>query len=279
MRHAPLVIAAAIVTWSHAQAPANDLCSNAALVTDGSNIGTCTAATTEPGLPPSPCGLTPVRDVWYRYVNTQPCPITLTAGTCAGGPPFIMDTVLRVYSGVCGSLIPRACDDDSCNGVLSYVTLQLGPSESVLIAVSAHLGLGAGPFILSLSHQSADAQWVGTSCPNTGTYLAAQSPVLGSAATISIISGAANAGGTVYFGNLAASPLTVAGCLVYLDLSSIQPLVSFTTNGSGNAQTSVPIPNLPGLECTAFALQAIQFTNTNQNGFILTQAIEIHLGR
>ncbi|MFO1077024.1 MAG: hypothetical protein U1E73_04775 [Planctomycetota bacterium] len=90
------------------QYPANDACTAAVGLVDGangpfSNLGATRSSTW-------PCALGG-SDVWFTY--TAPRTGTMVVDTCAATRTF--DTALEVFSGNCGSLVSRGCNDDACS--------------------------------------------------------------------------------------------------------------------------------------------------------------------
>jgi hypothetical protein len=147
--------------------PPNDDCADAIPVFAGSSTcGTTVCAT--PSLPgtlfPAPCGNSAASpDVWYKF--TAQCGGTVTFSTCgtncAGTPPF--NTVLSVYSGVCGHLIQAqgaaGCNDNYCGAQSRVVLSNLLACSTYYIRVAGFIPRGApvpptGDFILNVSEVS-----------------------------------------------------------------------------------------------------------------------------
>jgi hypothetical protein len=85
----------------------NNECSGAQYLIVGSNgpfsnVGSTTSA------PAWPCG-NAANDVWFEFETTNAGNVTVD--TCGAS----IDTVLQVFSGSCGSLVSRGCNDDGCN--------------------------------------------------------------------------------------------------------------------------------------------------------------------
>ena len=102
-------------------APANDLCANAAWIAHNVAVTGSTQLAANDGT--ANCGTsTTSPDVWYKY---QPAVNFTNANFNACSSTY--DTVLSVYTGVCGSLTQVACNDDNggtggnnaCGGGLS----------------------------------------------------------------------------------------------------------------------------------------------------------------
>lgn len=98
--------------------PSNDECSGATPIVDGRNGVFSNANATDSG--PFPCQATGGSDVWFRYTAT--CAGAVAFDTCSANTTF--DTVLEVFDGVCGTLNPLGCDDDTCDATSSVVVIQ-----------------------------------------------------------------------------------------------------------------------------------------------------------
>ena len=100
-----------LLTQPPAPPPANDLCTAAVTVTNGTTpFSTCGATAT------GPAGCTMYHDIWFRYVAT--CTGTISIGLC--GSQF--DTMLAVYCGSCCNPVQVRCNDDNgplCGGTSS----------------------------------------------------------------------------------------------------------------------------------------------------------------
>ncbi len=106
-------------TFTSVPSPANDLCSNAQLLTCGSNVSGNTVDATSTGNPIGVCGNTApsAPGVWYSIIGTG-ADINLTL--CSPNTGF--DTKLHVYEYGCGSLNCVAGNDDAspaCSYLLS----------------------------------------------------------------------------------------------------------------------------------------------------------------
>jgi uncharacterized delta-60 repeat protein len=89
--------------------PANDLCANATPIGNGTfGFNTCGANTDGPNQ--ASIGCQPNQDVWFRF--TASCSGQVTLDTCNSG----FNTVLSVYTGVCGSLGLVTCNDNAATG-------------------------------------------------------------------------------------------------------------------------------------------------------------------
>lgn len=109
--------------------PTNDNCANAIILTPGTvystNLidGTNLAATTslETG---TTCNGFFGGDVWYSLIVPASGSVTIETGDTSVGGASFFDSVISIYSGVCGSLTQVDCDDDSADtGGYSLKTL------------------------------------------------------------------------------------------------------------------------------------------------------------
>jgi hypothetical protein len=134
-------------------APANDLCSGAIVISSNpySNSQSTTNASAI-GDPSPSCGTSVGKGVWYAY--TAPTNGLLEVDTI--GSDF--DTVLGLYTGSCGALTQRACDDDSGHNLTSKITVVAAAGTTYYILaggyggasgnLALHLALGPVPQIL-----------------------------------------------------------------------------------------------------------------------------------
>ena len=110
------------------QPPANDDCANATPVTLGSNVFSNLFATN--GAPASSCD--GEVDVWYSF--TAPAAGNYRFDTCGS----VIDTVLDVYSGSCGSLVLEGCNDDTCSWQSRVDVTGVNAGETLLIQVGGY---------------------------------------------------------------------------------------------------------------------------------------------
>ncbi len=128
--------------------PANNLCANAVVISapgsvNGTNIGSTTDG------PGGACGAAD-NDVWYRYTHPVGAETRdMQINTCAPGTDY--DSVIRVFTGTCGSLVQTQCNDDSCN-LSSSVNQTVTAGTTYYISVSGYAG-GTGNFTLQTSLQ------------------------------------------------------------------------------------------------------------------------------
>jgi len=117
--------------------PANDNCSGAIHLTAGVPYSMNTTAATGTGDPTPACGSGVTKGVWFSFTPLLDAPATIS--TC--GSSF--DTVLQVYSGTCGALIPVICDDDygpSCQGLQASVQFMGSAYATYLIFAGGYGG-------------------------------------------------------------------------------------------------------------------------------------------
>lgn len=136
--------------------PSNDDCAGAFILQCNSTVNAnLTGASTDPGDPVYSCRFgSPaqgVATVWYSFIagNTSAHLIT---GPVSGGSAS--DTILAVYSGVCGSLTEIACNDDiNYAGGNYYSEVNVGgltPGVVYLVQVSAYGSGNIGTYSLRL---------------------------------------------------------------------------------------------------------------------------------
>ncbi len=131
-------------------APANDNCSGAQLIANGTTAFNTTSATTS--APDLPVGCTDLfgKDVWFRYV--APCTGNASFSTCVNAT---FDTALAIYSGACNSLNFIDCNDDSDECVdfgASSLTIPVTAGTAYLIRVGGFWGdSGTGSITASCS--------------------------------------------------------------------------------------------------------------------------------
>ena len=136
--------------------PANDDCTGAIEITAGGTIssfpviGSTVSATSIVGLPTLSCVPTNrSNDVWYSVV--VPDSGSLTIETAPTPTTVMTDTVITIFSGVCGSLVEVGCDDDSSDtGAFSLKALTgLTPGSTIYIGVWRYGTTLDGDFQLS----------------------------------------------------------------------------------------------------------------------------------
>ncbi len=109
--------------------PANDDCTGALPLVNGTNPLTSDGATLSAG-PAFSCGIGGA-DVWTSYTAT--CTGIATFSLC---PPAVtaFDTILTVYTGTCGSLAAVGCSDDVC-GEDPRVSVATSPGTTYFVRV------------------------------------------------------------------------------------------------------------------------------------------------
>lgn len=112
--------------------PANDECAFATPIAVNSFVDTIdTVAATTDESPTSACGTSHFHNVWYTF--TAVADGTATIDTCTSS----YDTVLRVFTGGCGTLTEVACNDDSC-GLQSEVSVAITAGTQYWVEVAAY---------------------------------------------------------------------------------------------------------------------------------------------
>lgn len=126
--------------------PANNICSAATVIGNGSFAGTTVNATNDGN---ATCGAsTTTRDVWYSYTAT--CTGVLTVNTCTAAS---YDSVISVHTGCPGTTSNQlSCNDDSSTGACagstrSYLTINVTAGTNYKIRVSGYNG-ASGTFTL-----------------------------------------------------------------------------------------------------------------------------------
>ncbi len=120
---------------TQAQAPANDLCTNAILLTAQPNCAyyqytnlNATATSNDPN--PSCGGTFAGGDVWFKIVVPASGNLNITTNVVQ-----ILDGVMALYSGNCNALTEIACDDDGGpNGLMPFISVTgLTPGSTVYL--------------------------------------------------------------------------------------------------------------------------------------------------
>jgi hypothetical protein len=153
--------------------PANNACTNAVSIGNGTVAGTTIGATNDGS---AGCGASSTSpDVWYRYTASATTTITVT--TCNPGSNY--DTVLSVHPSTCPGTSGNqlACNDDfSCafNSLRSTLTFSAVNGQQYVIRV-AGFGGATGSFELSVGPGGGGQPPVNDTCANAtaavnGTY-------------------------------------------------------------------------------------------------------------
>ncbi|MCH2144934.1 MAG: hypothetical protein MK082_07280 [Phycisphaerales bacterium] len=143
--------------------PGNDLCENAAVVSNGSwDFNTLLAETDGPDESPAECGAYSDgigSDIWFSY--TASCEGLVTASLCESAD---FDTRLEIWEGGCDGVL-LACNDDGddCSGYTSRVEFQGQCGVEYLVRVAGYDG-AAGTGTLHLDCEgTCDCNGNGTS--------------------------------------------------------------------------------------------------------------------
>ncbi|MFM9957224.1 MAG: dockerin type I repeat-containing protein [Phycisphaerales bacterium] len=132
----------------------NDECAGARFIPCNTEIDVHTElGTSSAGDPPLTClapGTGPgVNSLWYRFIPSTP---SVRLRTLRTGTPH--DTVMAVYSGSCGGLVPIACNDDANFAGGDFTSLiqinGLSTSTQYYVRVSAFNNVNVGEFRLML---------------------------------------------------------------------------------------------------------------------------------
>ncbi|MFT3711239.1 MAG: IPT/TIG domain-containing protein [Archangium sp.] len=134
------VAAAVLASAAFAQAPANDVCANATVVTPvlGNTVTTTavnvSAAATGVEATLSCGGTAQTNSVWYSFTAAASGSHTLSSCTVSN-----FDTVIQVYTGGCAGLtqVASSCSDDSC-GTQSSVTITLVSGTTYWVQIAAY---------------------------------------------------------------------------------------------------------------------------------------------
>lgn len=115
-----------------ASSPSNDQCPGALSLADATSFAMSTINATSIGDPLPSCQASFGKGVWFAY--TSPASGTVQVSTCGSG----FDTVLAVYSGACGQLVPVACNDDNGPACLgNNASLQFAATQGVTYSILA----------------------------------------------------------------------------------------------------------------------------------------------
>ncbi len=94
--------------------------------------------------------------VWYKF--TAPPSGLVTISLCNSTAAPLVDTIVAVYSGRCGSLVEYACDEDGCSGDYPFFSVVsaagLTPGTTYFVAVmcaGGWTGSAPGPFVLNIT--------------------------------------------------------------------------------------------------------------------------------
>ncbi len=149
------------VLLTTAAPPANDVCSGAVALAagvnpappDGAPASPFDSAGATPGVAPgSPCLAggsfgAGAFDVWYSYLAVDDGSTTVSACTPPGfADGTQVDTSIEIFSGVCGALLPVACDNDSCDAPVfgASVVWRATAGVTYLVRVTGFSGATSG---------------------------------------------------------------------------------------------------------------------------------------
>ncbi|WP_284652217.1 T9SS type A sorting domain-containing protein [Flavobacterium terrisoli] len=148
-----------VLTVTPPPAPVNDECIAATpLVVDdsvcnGTNTNGTNIGATDSGVAPATCFNYGLNDVWYSFVAPSDTATVDVSTDFLGGT--LQDTEVALYSGVCGSLVQVACDNDG-----GTVVQPNGFSWNSLI-INATVTAGQTYYVRVAGYT---ADWVGTFC-------------------------------------------------------------------------------------------------------------------
>lgn len=118
---------------------------------------------------------------------------------------------------------------------------------------------------------------LGTSCGDP-TALGAGVPVLGQPLTMTIVGAPPAAPGVVFMSAPGAPPLVLApGCLVFLDLPTLYPLLDVYTDAAGGWSYVYLLPLNPLLSGFRAVFQALLAPTPTPAGFIVTNGLDVTL--
>ncbi len=112
-----------VLTISPPPAPDNDFCATATPIIvgedfcDGTNTNGTTFGSTASGVTPPACFYQGANDVWFTFV--VPAGVTTVNVSTDFNGGTLTDTQIALYSGVCGTLVEMACDQDSGTTILT----------------------------------------------------------------------------------------------------------------------------------------------------------------
>lgn len=133
--------------------PSNDDCVNAIALTVATDYssgivnGTNRYATASTETDPL-CGGLAGGDIWYSVVVPASGDVTIQTGDTSTGSGELFDSVISIYSGSCGALVPIDCDDDGAGiGLYSLKSLTgQTPGSTLYIRVYEYNNDGVADF-------------------------------------------------------------------------------------------------------------------------------------
>lgn len=160
--------------------PANDNCSGAIALTPGATFAqnaitatTVAATLTTDATATTACQATRYADTWYSVVVPASGNITIETKSVTGSS--VTDTVLGVYSGTCGALVSKGCDDDSStDGNFSMLSLTsangITAGQTLLIGVWNYSSSNNGTFQVSAYDASLSTSEISQAKNNIKVY-------------------------------------------------------------------------------------------------------------
>ena len=146
---------APVILKKSLNAPANDHCAAAQLISVGQSCvsGTITGATTSGSAPP--CVPTVGGDVWFRFI--APASGVVRMNTRAS-----FDHILAVWEGNCNELTPVACyvNPVRCDGYVSFGALVPGDAYYIQVSARNTTPLPNADFCLHLTDGSQQPEWL-----------------------------------------------------------------------------------------------------------------------
>ncbi|MFC6268773.1 fibronectin type III domain-containing protein [Frigoriflavimonas asaccharolytica] len=133
-------------------APINDNCAGAIAVTPGAIVSQnpVTSSTVNATTDSAPtCGFSANRNVWFSIVVPASGNVTIETTSATGST--LTDTILNVYTGICGALTSIGCNDDisaGSNNFSKVVLTNQAPGSTILASVWAY-STGDGAFRIS----------------------------------------------------------------------------------------------------------------------------------
>jgi len=129
------------VYYEEIPAPPNDDCNDAIAVTEEAPYSGSTVGATGDGQ--SSCGYHDTADVWHSYTPNNPGLVTISLS----GSTF--DTTLAVFDLCEGTEL--ACNDDTCDGLQSEITMNMADANTYLIRIAGYEG-DAGDYTLTVTN-------------------------------------------------------------------------------------------------------------------------------
>ena len=160
----------------------------------------------------------------------------------------------------------------------ALLTLVAGDVVDAVVGYGTNLAFNGDSTLVDLSIVAAGVTAVlGTSC-NDPSALNANTPVLGQPLTMALSGAPPAVSGVVFMSVPGAVPLVLApGCLVYLDLPTIYPLLDVFTDAAGNWSYVFPLPLNPTLSGFRAVFQGLLAPTPTPAGYVVTNGLDITL--